>query len=485
MINLFPSFRPSILIIFTWGFTSVIFFDSSLVRAESVNFSPTEILEVRIDKIQEELEKIESKFTDYKYLSNQKRINFYQETYDQLEILQQKYIEIVQEMPANFQQKEQFTQIDKTIQTSFQESLALLTEITSFNQETFKELERQLKAKGYTDKKIEELEFFPLRNSTMQFLITTKIKTLINNFKELDDTFNTFYLTYQPINNSLNTYNPMSSLLTFLALLIIILSLVLIVFSIFKILWQKRTEKSHKLERRINHLSEKVRTLNNKLEIQDKYLSTIAENIRDHIAATNKMIQELQKDQDNKYIDKREYYQELTNLKGIISENFSSIVKHEEIEINPEENNPNMKLKLDKNEIPRKFKDHYLSEYLDIYNQNPENILHYDDLIYYEVLEGKESESQRLTTKLPEIILEEPITGAGIFWILKFPEIDQFYLFPKNLEISEAKSYTIKDIFEGYQLGYHQSFRLVKPGLVAQVETKKWKLIEKGIIRGF
>lgn len=449
----------------------------NIAYAESPSVSPPAILEVRVEKIQSKLRQIINEFNDSSYLSSQERIVLYEQTYQQVEQISLDYQDIYQQLATTFTQDATLSQVDQTIRQSLPKILAILTELKSRNQQKIKDLERELLPQGYTREKLQRLNVAVLRNSTQEFLLVKEINTLLSSFQALDENFNQFYLINLPQKPTEYSASNMSSFLTFLALFLMITALSLIVFAILSFFWKKRKQNNFLLEKKVNKLIENLNLIEKQLELHDRYLSRITQDIRIHIVETNRVIACLQEDLNHRYIDKHAYRQELNELKTLINQEKKSSTSA------ADSDNTNIALLQEKNQkLESKLTGYYLHQYLTIYNQNPEAILQCRDLTYYEVREAPESETRRLTTKQPEIILEQPLTGAGLFWVIKFTHLDPYYLFPRQLEISEAQSYTIQAIFTGYKPQAGQSFILQQPALVMPGDNQTWKLVKKGAI---
>lgn len=119
--------------------------------------------------------------------------------------------------------------------------------------------------------------------------------------------------------------------------------------------------------------------------------------------------------------------------------------------------------------------------WVETYNKNPDSFLKE----VTEVSETEESiEARRLGTS-QTAIFEKARRGKGNYGILIREGFN--YLVPKaNIKINEYNYETVETLFEcqGYQSGYSNDFKLVKPAIVSPISSgEKWKLIELGVLQ--
>ncbi len=99
-----------------------------------------------------------------------------------------------------------------------------------------------------------------------------------------------------------------------------------------------------------------------------------------------------------------------------------------------------------------------------------------------EVVETQKSISDRSLARSQIVILEEK--SRGIYGILSLESAN--YLVPsKNFRITDNNYKTVEALFEcrGYQKGYSEDFRLLKPARVSsRSSNKQWQLQERGIL---
>lgn len=239
-------------------------------------------------------------------------------------------------------------------------------------------------------------------------------------------------------------------LLDFLGLIV---ALIVIIYILVNLLGNDDNERITRIERKINQIIEAITIINGQLKIQDISLKNLTQEFNLY----------LEKTQNNPEVSRDKLDQLETLLTDIV----------EEVEL----------IKTGKKE-PKLLPIFPLNleEFLSLYNQNSEVILQCPNLSYQELIEDPESENIRLRTKQKRIILSEPSTGAGIFWLVSFPEQPELYLLPKQLELSEANLETILSLFEGYHNNSSQAFKVIKPALVESIEEQRWQLVTKGEI---
>ncbi|TVQ48033.1 MAG: hypothetical protein EA365_02480 [Gloeocapsa sp. DLM2.Bin57] len=384
----------------------------------------------------------------------------YQEAYHQIYALSQEYQAIQGEFSHQFQD------INTEINLTFTKILEILQEINSRNQTKIELIETNLQARGY-DADLDNFNLAPLRNATQKFLLTQEISKLSSHLDVLVHRLDGLPLNTETIINQEKQIDSMSDFLNLLAILLLVISIMLMIFVISNVFNKTKESRLIRLERKVNKTIDSIRYLNQQLETHELTLKKVLQDIKDFVTEANNYLDKFDQNIEDKYLNKEAYQEEITRLETLISElsatrnNHLNPLINEEIELN---------------------EDIYLAQYLAIYNQNPHLLWQCPELTFYEVREAQESENLRLKTSKKEIILEQPLTGAGIFWLIKFPQLDELYLFPKELEISEAKSDAIIALFNGYQKSNSNYFRLIKPAIVTSINQKTWCLLTKGEI---
>lgn len=384
----------------------------------------------------------------------------YQEAYQQIYALSQEY----QAIQGGF--SDQFQDINTEINLTFTKILEILQEINSRNQTKIELIEANRQARGY-DTDLDNFNLAPLRNATQKFLLTQEISKLSSKLDVLMYRLDGLPLNSETIINQEKQIDSMSDFLNFLAILLLFISIMLMIFVISNVFNKTKESRLIRLERKVNKTIDSIRYINQQLETHESTLKKVLQDIKDFVTDANNYLDKFDQTMEDKYLNKEAYQQEITRLETLISE--LSVTRNNHL-------NPLINEEAEVNE------DIYLAQYLAIYNQNPQLLWQCSDLTFYEVREAQESENLRLKTSKKEIILEQPLTGAGVFWLIKFPQLEELYLFPKQLEISEAKSDAIIALYNGYQKSNSNYFRLIKPAIVTSINQKTWCLLTKGEI---
>lgn len=431
------------------------------------------IINEEINTLNNEIEQLKNSIASNTYTNFQQRQNFYQQAEALFGEIAVDYGNIISQLPSNLQTNPQVKAINERSESLLEQIFQTLSKVQSGNSNQIEQAQTLLQEKGYYLIQIDGYDGPKLANATQQYL-QFSLGSINDNLKELEqiilnttppDTSVEPIVIEESSPESDSSWSWLSSWLMGLMLGTLLTSAAFIALLFDHKNKRKKQIRSGKMPTS-SHFQQVLNDIHRQLSVLKTSMEKLSQN-----SLTQSVYQEQQQLLANSLANNFTQLQQYLTYTYVDKDTYNRDLHKMETMLNT---------------LPQSFKlipldESFLNEYLKIYHNQPELFLQYVE-DYHEVRESEKQQQLRQRKNTNTVILEEDNT-KGDFWVVEFPESNLSYLFLGDYQPSSSQAFTIKALFDGYVESDEGNLVLIKPGLVKQIDRRRWVLQKKGLLK--